>query len=642
VVWLPVPCAEETPDPELLDDTELPAAEVPPDDPLEPPPAEDELPVAAAAPVVCAEPGRAKAIKPAPATPAAPTAAVTARSRACPRRLAATANRPSGSAEFIGFPSWFSPQSGCRVWGSPVKRLCPSSELRPANAQRLRAERRLLVMKRTLRMAGPAAIAGLVAAIGVAGCGSTVASLARAGPPSPSISPVSERGAVPWVDQPGQFFQPSPLPAHYRPTSAPPCTAAQLQVSPQGPNGAGGHLFFYFDFRNVSGTTCILPGYPHAVASEPGKPDVTATHSGWFADIERSGNMRPGGVTWLSIETDFNCRARYAHPNEHPTRVYHTVTVSIPGGGQVVINGTFDVLCGLFTGRFAVRQPPQRYTQSPITGARVTLDLPSGVVAGTTLDYVAALTNPTGTDMVLHPCPGYQQSLGPAGKAVLSLNCRAQRTIPAHQTVRFAMRLHVPADTPTGPGNLVWSIAAPAGIFAHGSLHVYGRDTPCRASQLHASVTGPGQFPGPPNVMGIKKLATEVPLTVTNVSGRACSVYGVPAVAVRAADGSGLGLRQIPDSNFSMRPVPQPQTAITLTPHKGTARTTLYWYLSWCGPDPNPVRVTITFPADGAKITVIPTGGWVPALCRGVSAGPHVNPRKVNPGWVSADAFQPG
>ena len=104
MVWLPVPCAEETPDPVLLDDKELPAAELLPDDPVEPPPAEDEVPLAVAVPVRCAAPGRAKAIKPAPARPAAPTAAVTARSRACPRRLAAAANRASGCAEFIGFP----------------------------------------------------------------------------------------------------------------------------------------------------------------------------------------------------------------------------------------------------------------------------------------------------------------------------------------------------------------------------------------------------------------------------------------------------------------------------------------------------------------------------------------------------------
>jgi hypothetical protein len=125
--------------------------------------------------------------------------------------------------------------------------------------------------------------------------------------------------------------------------------------------------------------------------------------------------------------------------------------------------------------------------------------------------------------------------------------------------------------------------------------------------------------------MGIKKMATEVPLTVTNVSGRTCSVYGVPTVDVRSADGSDLGLRQTTE-DFSMQPALQPRTAITLAPHTGTARTTLYWYLPWCGPDPNPVTLTITFPANGAVVTVTPAGGWTPPSCRHVFGGPRVNP----------------
>ena len=493
-------------------------------------------------------------------------------------------------------------------------------------------------MMRMLRMAGPAATAGLVIAILTAGCGSKVGTAARAGPPSPSISPVAERGAVPWVDQPGRFFKPQPLPVHYRPANAPPCTAAQVRVSPAGRNGAGGYLFWYFAFRNVSGTTCVLRGYPYVVASEPGKPDITATHNSrffrTFAKDERSGNMRPGGVTELSLVTNDFCPASNSSANAQ--RIYHIITVGIPGGGQAVVSGAFDLQCGLFTGRFTVRQPAQHYTHSPVSGARVTLDLPSGVVAGTTLDYVAALTNPIGTDMVLSPCPGYQQGAGKPGKAVLALNCRAQPSIPAHQTVRFAMRLHVPAATPTGPADVHWWIATVGGPIAHGSLHVYGRDHPCTRSQLHASITGPGRIPGPPNVMGIKKMATEVPLTVTNVSGRTCSVYGVPTVAVRAANGSDLGLRPIPYQNFSMQPVPQPQAAIELAPRTGTARTTLYWYLPWCRPDPNPVTVTITLPANGAAITVTPARGWTPPSCRHIFGG-----ARVNPGWVSADPFQP-
>jgi len=109
-------------------------------------------------------------------------------------------------------------------------------------------------------------------------------------------------------------------------------------------------------------------GFPSVVAAEPGLPDVTAVHSTWFVSQQRSGNMRRGGVTMLSIETDRDCAARYANPHEFPTLTYHTVTVGIPGGGHVLIRHAFDVLCGLSTGRFSMTQPPRRYTQSPVHG----------------------------------------------------------------------------------------------------------------------------------------------------------------------------------------------------------------------------------------------------------------------------------
>ncbi|HEV2256427.1 MAG TPA: DUF4232 domain-containing protein [Streptosporangiaceae bacterium] len=491
-------------------------------------------------------------------------------------------------------------------------------------------------MMSRLRTAGPAVAAAVVVALAAAGCGSTVALVARAGSPSPPVSPVSERGAVPWVDRPGRLFLPSPLPAQRLPANARPCTAAQVRVSPDGGNGGGGHSYQTFAFRNVSRTTCILRGYPAVVASEPVKAEVTAADGGFFVGRELSGNMPPGGITTLSLETERDCPARYANPAQYPHLIYHTVTVGIPGGGHVVINQAFDVLCGLYTGQFAMAQPPQRYTQSPVTGASAAIELPSGVVAGTTLDYVVDLTNPTGTVMMLSPCPGYQQDLGAAGKAILALNCRAQPRIPAHQTVRFAMQLQVAAGTPTGPDTVYWEIAGPVGVSAHGSLRIFGHDTPCRSAQLRATITGPGRIPGPPNVLGAKEIATEVPLDVTNISGQPCSVDGVPSVSIRAADGSDLGLRQVLSQQFSPQPVLWPETAITLAPHTGTAQTTLYWYLPWCGPDPNPVTVTITFPANNAAITVTPTGGWNPPPCHRASPG-----SQSNPGLVSADQLRP-
>jgi len=339
-----------------------------------------------------------------------------------------------------------------------------------------------------LTRAGRAAAVAVVAAIAASGCGSMVAPLTRAASPTPSIRPVDEHGAVRWVDRPGRFFEPSPLPTHRLPANARPCTSAELRVFPEGGDGGGGHSYQTFALRNVSRMTCILRGYPSVVASQPGRPDVTAADGGFFVGRERSANMPPGGTTRLNIETERDCSARYANPGRYPTLLYHTVTIGIAGGGQVVIHQPFDVLCGLYTGRFAVSQPPQRYTRSPVSGARAALELPGGAVAGTTLHYVVDLTNPTGTAMTLQPCPGYEQGIGSVGKNILELNC-AVRRLPAHRTVRFAMELAVPGGTPAGPATVHWQIAGPFDVAASGSLHVYGRDTPCRPSQLRVVIT---------------------------------------------------------------------------------------------------------------------------------------------------------
>jgi hypothetical protein len=456
---------------------------------------------------------------------------------------------------------------------------------------------------------------------------------------APPAGRAGQRGVIPWVSQPGRIIWPRPLPRHFVPATALPCTAAGLRVFPAGGNGATGHTEFTLGLRDISRTACLLKGYPHVVATQPGRRDVVAADGGYMVGRERAGDMPPGGVTWLNLETDRDCPARYANPGRYPTLVYHAVTVSIRGCGLVIIHQPFDVLCGLFTGQFAVTGPPQRSAQPPWAGVRAGLELPAPVAAGSVLRYVADLTSPAGKPMRLSPCPGYFGGIGVAGKTVLELNCAAVpgRQLPAHQTVRFAMQLPVPAGTPTGPARVGWSIAGPVTAYAHGSVRVIGHDIPCTAAQLGAAITGPGQVPGPPTVLGMKGLATAVPLTVTNVSGTPCSVYGAPDVAIRAAGGRNLELSQVSYLNLELppsRPVPR---VIILGPRTGTARTTLYWYLPWCRADPNPVTVLVTLPANGARLAATPGGGWTPPPCRGGTP-----PRSGSPGEVSAGPFRAG
>jgi hypothetical protein len=300
----------------------------------------------------------------------------------------------------------------------------------------------------------------------------------------------------------------------------------------------------------------------------------------------------------------------------------------------MVLHDVFDVECGLFTGQFAVAQPQPEYTQSVIQGATAQIELPSAVDAGTTLRYVVDLTNPTTHDMVLTPCPSYQQGINEAGTGPLEFNCAAVHLLAAHQTERFAMEIAVPADFPTGQAEVYWNVAAIADpyIGARGSVDVVGADTPCAADQLSAAIIGPGAVPGLPNMMGVKGDVTAVPLTVTNRSNAKCSVRGAPSVDLRTGDGTDLGLAQADEPAMALVGARMPTPTVVLAPGEA-ATTTLYWYSDFCGSDPNPLTVTITLPANGATVEATPTGGWRPPPC---PDGPPGH------GQVGADPFQAG
>jgi hypothetical protein len=462
---------------------------------------------------------------------------------------------------------------------------------------------------------------------------STAASAPSA--PTPPGVPVDETGAVPWGNAPGSMFFGSPLPVAPLPTSGRACRASDLKPSGDiGGSGGGGHTPEIFEFTDISTTPCVLKGFPRVVATEPGKPPVVAVKGGFFTEQETPATMSRGSYTWLSLETERDCNARYAVPDSYTTLIYHSATVTIPGGGIVVLHDNFDVECGLFTGQFGVTPPQPEYTQSVLQGATVQIELPNAVDAGTPLRYVIDLTNPTAHDMVLDPCPSYQQALGEGGKDPLEFNCPAVHLLHAGQTQRFAMELDVPADYPTGPAEVYWNLAAftDPDISARGSVDVIGADTPCRSDQLAAAISGPGAVPGLPNMMGVKGYATAVPLTLTNRSTATCSVRGTPTLDLRTGDGTNLGLPQADEQAMHITGPRMPSPTVVLAPGD-TARTTLYWYSDFCGSDPNPLAVTVTLPANGAMVEATPTGGWRPPPC---PDGPPGH------GQVGADPLQPG
>jgi len=278
---------------------------------------------------------------------------------------------------------------------------------------------------------------------------------------SPAATVDTDR-IIPWIDSPAPPLQPTtPSPTPTRPTDARPCAAAEVSTSFTEPNGAGGHKIVYAMFRNVSDSICVLTGYPHVTATGVGLPDVVATDGSFFPS-PGSANVAPGQDTWLGLETDSYCAKSPGGGDSGP--VYSTVTVDLPVGGTVMLQGhAFGLTCGLRLTPFFVPLPVESPAPDPIGELTAALEIPPTVAAGTTLSYVVRLTNPTEQAISLQPCPGYIQHTPatPTVKQTYALNCTPAAMIGAHATVRFEMRMHLPDATAPGKLPLYWALIEP-------------------------------------------------------------------------------------------------------------------------------------------------------------------------------------
>ncbi len=347
----------------------------------------------------------------------------------------------------------------------------------------------------SMRRQAVLACVGVAVVTCVASCASRVASRAvddapvtsdatsTASPLPPAATSVSLSGTIPWIDTAVPPFQtPTPSPAPLPAIDARPCRADDVAANFGAGDGAGGHLITYVQFRNVSQTTCVLKGYPDVTASEAGLPDVAATKGSFFQGSDDvTANMRPGQQTLLGLETDTYCGARPGGGGGSPA--YHHVTISLPGGGTITLDRQpegFDVTCGLHLTRFSVPQPEPPQPPDPLTELTVSIETPTIVDAGDTLIYVADLGNPTAKPISLTLCPGYIESARSptAVKDLYALNCVPAAAIAAHDTVRFEMRMQIPADTPAGTLTIFWNLIGPSRPGASAALTVTLPPTP--------------------------------------------------------------------------------------------------------------------------------------------------------------------
>jgi hypothetical protein len=287
----------------------------------------------------------------------------------------------------------------------------------------------------------------------LSGCGGTTHKPASAGP-------------VPWLNRPLPLYVvPSPKLVRYR-ASAPLCRAAQLRVGQGRMGPAAGTLFDTLVFTNTSTTTCLLRGRPAITAEAPSDGrQALQPRLGPTLDQLVPADLRPGGHVLLEFATsDCGCSCTGG-----PVVRYRNLVFTLPEGGQVD-GGRVLLTEGCFLTMSSFGLPP-RYVQPrarPGTPAtlHVRIELPATVRAGGTLRYTVALANPSGKPVELSPCPGYTEAF--VTQAVVResfrLNCEV-RTIPAHGSVRYEMRLAVPAGA-SGHAKISWSLNTPLGPFA--------------------------------------------------------------------------------------------------------------------------------------------------------------------------------
>lgn len=346
--------------------------------------------------------------------------------------------------------------------------------------------------RRVALVASAAVVVTVVVGLGISGVlGRSRTHVVRVAGPSFPLVPGSNipSDAVPWADlSPGPYSPPPPPPATLPPTSSPPCRASQLTVTDNGGNGAGGHLAHYYKFTNASTTTCLLGGYPRVVASEPGHPDLVATHGTFFGDGGPPGDVAPNGSSDLTIQTASTCAT---NPGGASGAVYQHVVVTLPGGGDIVIPGaSFDGICGLSVTAFAWPVPSPVALPEPIAALKVTIAAPQRLRAGTTAVYAVMLANPTGAAVTLGPCPNFIQGLQgtAADKDSHRLNCAAAKPIAPHGQESFIMHLVVPDDAANGQTALTWSLVAPGHDSASALVEV----------QADSNRRAPPDVPGTP------------------------------------------------------------------------------------------------------------------------------------------------
>ena len=278
---------------------------------------------------------------------------------------------------------------------------------------------------------------------------------------------------VPWDGAVPVALQPPPV------ASAPRCQAARLRVVGTGlqfapaVSGGTGEI----TLRNLGPNACRLTGRPQvqivgAIPAPRQLQEQLPAEPREFPTVTPPANMLlavpPGAEVSLDIDWRNWCVPETSGKPVPP----QAIRLTLPGSA-----GTLDVRynavpsCDTPGAPTTVGvhpfQPAPLPATRPWTSTVVQATIrpfsggegPLTGKPGETARFVVQIRNPSPAPISFERCPLIVEMLAPAGRPeVHQLNCAAAVQLPAGGSLRFEMRIPIPADAPAGNNGLFWEL----------------------------------------------------------------------------------------------------------------------------------------------------------------------------------------